>query len=108
KNHLKIHFNNADAKLEGIGFGMGHLCDYIAQETPVSIVGELGINEWNGNRNVQMMMRDLQVDEWQMFDHPGKKQNEIMSYIQPYERDVVVKSQINLFVTTMSEWGKLV
>lgn len=108
KNHLKIHFNNADAKLEGIGFGMGHLCDYIAQETPVSIVGELGINEWNGNRNVQMMIRDLQVDEWQMFDHRGKKHNDIMSYIQPNKRVVVVKNQINSSVETMSECVKLV
>ncbi|HEX6595134.1 MAG TPA: single-stranded-DNA-specific exonuclease RecJ [Bacillota bacterium] len=92
KNHLKIHFNDTDSRLEGIGFGMGDLHSYIAPETPVSIVGELGINEWNGKRTVQMIIEDIKVDQWQLFDHRGRKLNDLQSHIQPNKRVVAVNS----------------
>lgn len=73
KKHLKMQFSDGGHSIEGIGFGKGDLYEQIAPETTVSIVGELGINEWNGFRKVQIIIRDLEVREWQLFDYRGKK-----------------------------------
>src|SRR5690625_7265192 len=73
KNHLKLQFKVDDAELEGIGFSMGHLFPHLTPHTPVEIVGELGINEWNGVRKPQIIMRDMKITEWQLFDHRGKR-----------------------------------
>lgn len=70
--HLKLQFAKDKHMLEGIGFGMGELSPLIASESPVSVVGELGINEWNGFRKVQIVMKDIRVDTWQLFDCRGK------------------------------------
>ncbi|GAA0442624.1 single-stranded-DNA-specific exonuclease RecJ [Lentibacillus halophilus] len=71
KNHLKMQFQKNDRELDGIGFGLGYLYHQLSPQTPVSVAGELGINEWNGFRKVQMIIRDMQIDEWQLFDHRG-------------------------------------
>lgn len=74
KNHLKMEFNQDSYSLSGIGFGMGDLFPFISERAPVSVIGELGINEWNGNRKFQIVMKDLGVNDWQLFDHRGKKE----------------------------------
>lgn len=74
KNHLKMEFRQDSYALSGIGFGMGDLFPFISERAPVSIIGELGINEWNGNRKFQIVMKDLGVNVWQLFDHRGKKE----------------------------------
>ncbi|WP_100011923.1 single-stranded-DNA-specific exonuclease RecJ [Lentibacillus sediminis] len=73
KNHLKLHFREQDAALDGIGFGMGESLPFLSPKTPVTLAGELGINEWNGIRKAQLLIQDLKIDEWQLFDHRGKK-----------------------------------
>lgn len=73
KNHLKLQFNKEGSILDGIAFGMGELFHAISPNTPITVVGELGINEWNGNRKAQIMVRDMSIDEWQLFDFRGRK-----------------------------------
>ncbi|WP_309228284.1 single-stranded-DNA-specific exonuclease RecJ [Virgibacillus saliphilus] len=73
KNHLKLQFKKDDGIVEGIGFGMGELYPYISPHTPITVVGELGINEWNGNKKAQIIMRDMRIEDWQLFDHRGKR-----------------------------------
>lgn len=74
RNHLKFQFNENNHQVEGIGFQKGHLFDEIAPHSEVEMVGELGINEWNGFRKVQMIIRDIQVNEWQLFDYRGRSE----------------------------------
>ena len=93
KNHLKIQFQSENARLEGIGFNMGNLYHHISPQAQVSIVGELGINEWNGNKKAQLVMQDLQIDEWQLFDLRGKKQVNISPYVEADRRNVVLCDQ---------------
>ncbi|RDW19288.1 single-stranded-DNA-specific exonuclease RecJ [Oceanobacillus arenosus] len=81
KNHLKLLFNEEDVQVEGIGFGMGDLYSYITPHTPLTLVGELGINEWNGKRKAQLVLKDMKIEEWQLHDQRGKKQVEILPYI---------------------------
>lgn len=73
KNHLKMEFKQDTYALSAIGFRMGHLFQHIAPKTQVSIIGELGVNEWNGRRKLQIVMEDLAVNTWQLFDLRGKK-----------------------------------
>lgn len=73
KNHLKMQFTSEHVKVDMIGFNKGDLFPYISQDTPVSAVGELGINEWNGNTTVQLIIEDMKIDEFQLFDYRGRK-----------------------------------
>ncbi|GAB3050393.1 single-stranded-DNA-specific exonuclease RecJ [Virgibacillus ainsalahensis] len=72
RNHLKLQFRQDGVLLDGIGFGMGDLHPHISPHTPVTIAGELGINEWNGNKKAQIIIQDMKIEEWQLFDHRGK------------------------------------
>lgn len=94
KRHLKIQFQDENTKLEGIGFSMGNLFHHISPQTPISVVGELGINEWNGNKKAQIVMQDMQIDEWQLFDHRGKKHVDISPYVENGKRNVVLRDQL--------------
>ncbi|GGJ83954.1 single-stranded-DNA-specific exonuclease RecJ [Lentibacillus kapialis] len=82
KNHLKIQFRHQNKTLDGIGFGLGKLFYYLTPKTPISVVGELGINEWNGYRKVQMIVQDIKIDDNQLFDHRGKNSSQVTSYVQ--------------------------
>lgn len=71
--HLKVVFEKSGIQLDGVGFGFG---DYLTEISPlatVSIIGELAINEWNNIRKPQIFLKDLKVDEWQLFDVRGNK-----------------------------------
>lgn len=70
-DHLKIQFTDGSAKLDAIGFQKGELMDELSYHSPVSAVGELSINEWNGFRKPQLMLKDMAVQEWQLFDLRG-------------------------------------
>ncbi|WP_332631230.1 single-stranded-DNA-specific exonuclease RecJ [Halalkalibacter flavus] len=67
-NHLKVGFSGNGATLDGIGFHLGYLCDEITSHAKVSAVGTLSINEWNGHVKPQLMIDDMGVSEWQLFD----------------------------------------
>ncbi|WP_099158626.1 single-stranded-DNA-specific exonuclease RecJ [Virgibacillus ndiopensis] len=90
KKHLKLQFKQDAVNVEGIGFGLGSHFDFISQQTPVSIVGELGINEWNGNKKVQIVIQDMKIDEWQLFDHRGKKNLDILPFTNVGENALIV------------------
>ncbi|RDW21690.1 single-stranded-DNA-specific exonuclease RecJ [Oceanobacillus chungangensis] len=81
KNHLKLLFKEDDVQVEGIGFSMGDLHTYITPHTPLTVVGELGINEWNGNRKAQIVLQDMKIEEWQLYDQRGKKKIETFPHI---------------------------
>ncbi|TGB04202.1 single-stranded-DNA-specific exonuclease RecJ [Halobacillus salinus] len=73
KNHLKFNFQKNDAKVDGIAFGMGDVYAQLAPADTLDLVGELGINEWNGRKNLQIMIKDLCVKDWQLFDLRGSR-----------------------------------
>lgn len=73
KDHLKIRFSDEQTQIDSIGFGLGDVFHYLAPQTPVELVGELQINEWNGIQKPQLLMKDLAVNSWQLFDYRGKR-----------------------------------
>ncbi|SDO98597.1 single-stranded-DNA-specific exonuclease RecJ [Halobacillus aidingensis] len=93
KNHLKFQFQSQQSRVDGIAFGLGDLYQQISPQAPLDVVGELGINEWNGRKNLQVMIKDLSVKEWQLFDHRGSKHIEKNLIIPPNQTFAAVSFQ---------------
>ncbi|MBM7648994.1 single-stranded-DNA-specific exonuclease [Bacillus ectoiniformans] len=74
QTHLKLMLEQQGATLDGIGFGMGTLADHIAPFSKVSVIGELAINEWNNISKPQIFLKDVRVNNWQLFDARGHRQ----------------------------------
>lgn len=72
--HLKVVLEREGSSLDGVGFGMGDYFHQVSPAASVSVLGELAINEWNNVRKPQIFIKDLKVDEWQLFDFRGVKQ----------------------------------
>ncbi|MEI4829418.1 single-stranded-DNA-specific exonuclease RecJ [Bacillus sp. FJAT-53711] len=67
-SHLKMTLRNGQATLDSIGFGLGAFAKEISPVAHVSIVGEASINEWNNFRKPQIMIQDIAIEAWQLFD----------------------------------------
>ncbi|MEK4028693.1 single-stranded-DNA-specific exonuclease RecJ [Pseudobacillus sp. FSL P4-0506] len=76
KTHLKLQLEDPAGSLDSIGFGLGQYADHIAPFSKVSAIGELAVNEWNNIRKPQLFLKDLRVDDWQLFDVRGHRQLE--------------------------------
>ncbi|WP_444685076.1 single-stranded-DNA-specific exonuclease RecJ [Alkalicoccus luteus] len=76
KDHLKLTLTNSDhsSSLDVIAFRMGAAEKSISPLAALSAVGKLSINEWNGRVKPQMIVEDIKIDEWQLFDHRGSRQ----------------------------------
>lgn len=70
KNHLKMAIG-VDDPLDVIAFGSGDLAEEMSPFSSIDIVGELSINEWNNRRKPQLMMQDVRINHWQLFDWRG-------------------------------------
>lgn len=102
KNHLKLQFKKEGSILDGIAFGMGPLFHTISPNTPLEVVGELGINEWNGNRKAQIIVRDMRIDEWQLFDYRGRKNYDLS--ILSNERTLAITGSP---LTEYQQWNQI-
>ena len=71
KNHMKLDLTDGGTSLDAIGFGFGDIADQITPNVKLSVVGDLEVNEWNGNKKPQLLVRDILSDEWQLFDLRG-------------------------------------
>ncbi|WP_078413882.1 single-stranded-DNA-specific exonuclease RecJ [Priestia abyssalis] len=69
QTHLKLTFEDEGMTVDGVGFGLGRLYDEISPISKISLVGELTINEWNNMRKPQLMIEDIGISEWQLFDY---------------------------------------
>ncbi|MBS4208990.1 single-stranded-DNA-specific exonuclease RecJ [Bacillus sp. FJAT-50079] len=74
QTHIKLTLEEPGHSLDGVGFHLGSIVDEIAQGSKISVIGELAINEWNNIRKPQIFLKDVAVNEWQLFDIRGNKQ----------------------------------
>lgn len=75
--HLKCTLKAGSTTLDAIGFGWAEAMDEITPHAKLQVVGELSINEWNGVRKPQLIIRDLAVPTRQWFDWRGKPDKEM-------------------------------
>ncbi|MFP3952734.1 MAG: single-stranded-DNA-specific exonuclease RecJ [Candidatus Acetothermia bacterium] len=57
--HLKIKLAGKDEIFDGIGFGLGESISEVNFSNPVNPVFTLEVNVWNGERNVQLNLKDF-------------------------------------------------
>ncbi len=58
-NHLKVKLRGKNCAHDAIGWGMGGLCDFINEAGKVDAAFAATINDWNGNRSVQLSLKGL-------------------------------------------------
>jgi single-stranded-DNA-specific exonuclease len=68
QNHLKLQLQAGERTLDAVGFRLGELAHEIAPQAELKVLGELQMNEWNGRRTPQLIVRDLAVPHLQVFD----------------------------------------
>ncbi|WP_226667243.1 single-stranded-DNA-specific exonuclease RecJ [Metabacillus litoralis] len=73
QTHLKLVFSQDEHQLDSVGFGFGYIHDELSPAVKLSAIGELTINEWNNHRKPQIMLQDVKVDEWQLYDYRGTR-----------------------------------
>jgi single-stranded-DNA-specific exonuclease len=63
--HLKFQAVEAETgtKMSGIAFSFGHLAEEIKNGRPFSIAYHVEENHWNGNVSLQLMVKDLKLEE---------------------------------------------
>lgn len=54
--------------VEAVGFDKGDWLRRVSPSSRIDIVGEIGINEWNGTRKPQIVIHDARVEAPQVFD----------------------------------------
>ncbi|PPA71518.1 single-stranded-DNA-specific exonuclease RecJ [Jeotgalibacillus proteolyticus] len=74
QNHLKMTLQNGQHTLDGIAFGLGEIADHVSPLAKVDVIGELSINEWNNTKKAQLFVKDIKVNDWQLFDVRGISQ----------------------------------
>ncbi len=57
--HLKLALRDENLKIDAIGFNLGELSNEYKLGERVDIVGNLEINSYNGNDNIQMNLKDI-------------------------------------------------
>ncbi|REE84336.1 single-stranded-DNA-specific exonuclease [Paenibacillus taihuensis] len=66
--HLKLSVSGQGKLLDAVSFGNGHLTDLLSHGSAIELVGELSVNEWNGQRKAQFMVGDMRIPHIQLFD----------------------------------------
>ncbi|MBS4539689.1 single-stranded-DNA-specific exonuclease RecJ [Clostridium sp. D2Q-11] len=59
KTHLKMEILYKGIQIDGIGFNLGYYVDDICNTDLINIIGSLDINEYMGNKKVQIMIKDI-------------------------------------------------
>jgi single-stranded-DNA-specific exonuclease len=72
--HLKLSLGSGRRLLDGIGFGMGLLAEGLQPGRTIDAVGELSVNEWNGQRKPQLQLHDLHYEPYSDIAFPEREQ----------------------------------
>lgn len=65
ENHLKLDLLHRDTAGNGIAFGMAHFAEHVLSKgkppMPFDICYNIEENEWNGNKTLQLNIRDIKI-----------------------------------------------
>ena len=59
--HLKLLLSDNETMFEAVGFGLGDLYNQLTPENPVDVAYTIDLNEWNGNKKLQLKIRDIKL-----------------------------------------------
>ena len=63
EQHVRFVIKQNNVTLTGIGFGMADKFNLLQQQKPLDIVFTVDLNEWNGEKNIQLKVIDFRVAE---------------------------------------------
>jgi single-stranded-DNA-specific exonuclease len=98
--HLKFTIEQSGQSIDVVAFGMGAQRERLAPGLRIDLLGELSVNEWNGNRKVQMMFQDLRSEQLAVADRRGER-----SPWAAMERIAAVSSGTELLIGCASQSG---
>jgi len=61
EQHLRFSVKQDNVTITGIGFGMSGKYALLATKQPIDIVFKIDINEWNGEKKLQIRVIDLKL-----------------------------------------------
>lgn len=91
RQHLKLVVRDARSgsgeAMEALLFGGGALEDLISSTASLDLLAETGINEWNGRRTPQLLVRDVRIASRQLLDWRTSSDNitrwtQALNYVQ--------------------------
>ncbi len=56
--HIRLVVGDATHQLKAIAFGFGKKADTLQLGATVTLIGNIGVNEWNGHRDLQLSVTD--------------------------------------------------
>ena len=71
KNHLKLV--TGQLQLQSLYWKNGQLATQIEPGQPMNLLGNLQINEWNGNQSPQFIIQDIATNNEQILDYRSKR-----------------------------------
>ena len=71
KNHLQVRFAQGNAIVKAIAWNMAARGKDLAAGTPCAVAFHPSINEWNGRREVQLEVRDIQIRQEGLHAQPA-------------------------------------
>lgn len=92
EDHLKLELGNELHSIDAIGFNKGYLFNEMTYKVPISFVGDLQINEWQGVKKPQFQIEDVKTDSWQLFDFRGN-QHQKLAQVIPIEQTTFLAFQ---------------
>ncbi|MGM0874387.1 MAG: single-stranded-DNA-specific exonuclease RecJ [Bacillota bacterium] len=104
QNHLKLVFEQEEHQLDSVGFGFGYIHDELSPTVTLSAIGELSINEWNNFRKPQLMLQDVKVDSWQLFDFRGTRNvDKLLKSVTSAENSMIITYQASLYESMINK-----
>ncbi|EKU49974.1 single-stranded-DNA-specific exonuclease RecJ [Staphylococcus massiliensis] len=70
KRHLKLTLG--ERSIQALFWNQGQLSQEMMTDESLSFIGKLQANEWNGNKNPQVILEDLKSDHIQVLDYRSK------------------------------------
>ena len=62
-------------QLAALYWSYGHLAKEIEMGQPLNLIGNLQINEWNGNQSPQLIIQDIATETIQILDYRSKRKH---------------------------------
>lgn len=95
EKHLKLTLS--DKKIAALNWNNGHLIHEISNESNLDVVGSLNVNEWNGHRSPQIIIKDLETKNNQtIFDYRSKNKRELLKINQEKAIFIINKKEEKL------------
>lgn len=115
QKHVKMLLKKNKKRLDGVGFNMCEYYPYFKKDDNIEVLCSLNINEWNGKKQPQMMLKDLKFDSksqnlilqyYDLYSNLKKQDQSIKKYIQTNKILINIKKDWETFYRLLNKFEK--